>query len=506
MLDKSSDKHLYEQVADRIQELIKQKTLQPGDRLPSVRKLREQLSVSISTVMEAYRLLEDRGLITVRPQSGYFVKTTIRDAPLPGASLAVKANIVSEEPNPSDPPQQANVIDTSIVSRVYADIDRPQIVKLGAAVPSPELLPLVTLNRIMGQVIRTNPVSVHSYQSLKGCETLRHEIAKRLIDAGCAIAPEGIIVTNGTTEAIYLALQAVTKPGDTVAIESPCYYGLLQILESLHLKALELPTDPREGISLEHLEAALKSSNIAACAVVSNFSNPLGSCMSDRRKQDLVELVTKYNIPLIEDDIYGDLYFTGNRPKAIKAFDTKGIVLYCSSVSKTISPGLRVGWLVGEKNFLQVKKLKTVTNVMTSIVPQLTVAAFFANGGYERHLRKMRRIYHSQMEKMRLAISNYFPPQTRITRPQGGQVLWLELPQNFDVMQLYESALEYRISIAPGIIFSPSKSYRNCLRLNFGLLWSEESDLAKPASSGDRTLQILGALAQQQLAKKILIT
>ncbi len=490
MLDKSSDKHLYEQVADRIQELIKQKTLQPGDRLPSVRKLREQLSVSVSTVMEAYRLLEDRGLITVRPQSGYYVK----------------ANFVSEEPNPSDPPQQANVIDTSIVSRVYADIDQPQIVKLGAAVPSPELLPLVTLNRIMGQVIRTNPENIHSYQSLKGCETLRHEIAKRLIDAGCAIAPEGIIVTNGTTEAIYLALQAVTKPGDTVAIESPCYYGLLQILESLHLKALELPTDPREGISLEHLETALKSSNIAACAVVSNFSNPLGSCMSDRRKQDLVELVTKYNIPLIEDDIYGDLYFTGNRPKAIKAFDTKGIVLYCSSVSKTISPGLRVGWLVGEKNFLQVKKLKTVTNVMTSIVPQLTVAAFFANGGYERHLRKMRRIYHSQMEKMRLAISNYFPPQTRITRPQGGQVLWLELPQNFDVMQLYESALEYRISIAPGIIFSPSKSYRNCLRLNFGLLWSEDSDLAKPASSGDRTLQILGALAQQQLAKKILIT
>ena len=490
MLDKSSDKHLYEQVADRIQELIKQKTLQPGDRLPSVRKLREQLSVSVSTVMEAYRLLEDRGLITVRPQSGYYVK----------------ANIVSEEPNPSAPPQQANVIDTSIVSRVYADIDRPQIVKLGAAVPSPELLPLVTLNRIMGQVIRTNPENIHSYQSLKGCETLRHEIAKRLIDAGCALAPERLIVTNGTTEAIYLALQAVTKPGDTVAIESPCYYGLLQILESLHLKALELPTDPREGISLEHLETALKSSNIAACAVVSNFSNPLGSCMSDRRKQDLVELVTKYNIPLIEDDIYGDLYFGGNRPKAIKAFDTKGIVLYCSSVSKTISPGLRVGWLVGEKNFLQVKKLKTVTNVMTSIVPQLTVAAFFANGGYERHLRKMRRIYHSQMEKMRLAISNYFPPQTRITRPQGGQVLWLELPQNFDVMQLYESALEYRISIAPGIIFSPSKSYRNCLRLNFGLLWTEDSDLAKPASSGDGALQILGALAQQQLARKILIT
>ncbi len=481
MLNKSSDKHLYEQVADRIQELIKQKTLQIGDRLPSVRKLREQLSVSVSTVTEAYRLLEDRGLITVRPQSGYYVK----------------AKIVSQEPNPSAPPQQASIIDTSIVSRVYANIEQPEIIKLGAAISSPELLPIATLNRIMGQVIRTYSEISHSYHSPRGCAVLRHEVAKRLMDAGCAIAPERIIITNGTTEAVHLALQAVTKPGDTVAIESPCYYGLLQILEALHLKALELPTDPREGISLEHLEAALKSSHISACAVVSNFSNPLGSCMSDRRKQDLVELVTKYNIPLIEDDIYGDLSFAGNRPKAIKAFDTEGMVLHCCSVSKTISPGLRVGWLVAEKNFVQVKKLKMVTNMMTSIVPQLTVAHFFANGGYERHLRKLRRIYQSQMEKTRLAICKYFPPQTRVTRPQGGQVLWLELPQNFDVMQFYESALEYRISIAPGIIFSPSQSYRNCMRINCGLLWSEESE---------RALQILGALAQQQLANKILVT
>ena len=290
-------------------------------------------------------------------------------------------------------------------------------------------------------------------------------------------------------------MQAVTKPGDTIAIESPSYYGLLQALESFHLKALELPTNPKTGISLKHLEAALERSEIAACAVVSNFSNPSGSCMSDRRKQNLVELLNKYQIPLIEDDIYGDLYFTGNRPKAIKAFDTQGRVLYCSSVSKTLSPGLRVGWLVAEGNLIKIKKLKMVTNVTTSIVPQLTVADFFANGGYARHLRKLRLTYHAQMEKMRMAINNYFPPQTRMTHPQGGQVLWLELPQNFNVMELYQSALGYQISIAPGVIFSPSQSYNNCLRLNFGLLWSEKSD---------RALQILGALAQQQLARILL--
>ena len=476
---KSSSQHLYEEVAEYLGKSIARGTFQPGDRLPSVRKLHQQLSVSISTVMEAYRLLEDRGLITVRPQSGYYVKAVVS----------------SKEPHSSHPPRQASSVDTSIVSRIYADIDEPNIIKLGAAIPSPELLPLATLNRLMGQVIRSHPARAHSYQSSMGYESLRHEIAKKLIDAGCSISPHKIIVTNGTTEALYLALQAVTKPGDTVAIESPCYYGLLQALESLRLQALELPTSPREGLSLKHLETSLARSEITACAIVSNFSNPLGSCMSDRHKQDLVELLNKYKITLIEDDIYGDLYFTGNRPKAIKAFDTQGRVLYCSSVSKTLSPGLRVGWLVAEHNLVEIKKLKMVTNVTTSVVPQLTVAAFLANGGYERHLRKLRRTYLTQMEKMRVAINNYFPPQTRMTHPQGGQVLWLELPKNFDTLELYQAALEYRISIAPGVIFSPSQSYKNCFRLNFGLLWSDESD---------RALQILGALAQQQLARRLL--
>lgn len=478
-LAKSGDKHLYERVADRIQESIARGTLQPGDRLPSVRKLHRQLSVSISTVLEAYRLLEDRGAIAVRPQSGYYVK----------------AKVSLPEPNPSDPPYQISGIDTSIVSRIYADMEVADTIKLGAAVPAPELLPLNKLNRLMGQLIRQSPEVIHAYQAPNGCETLRHEIAKKLIDAGCSISPDRIIVTNGAIEAVYLSLQAVTQPGDTVAIESPCYYGLLQALEALHLKALELPTDPKEGLSLEHLESALKRSKIAACAIVSNFSNPLGSCMSDRRKRDLVELLNRYDIPLVEDDIYGDLSFAENRPKAIKAFDTQGKVLYCSSISKTLSPGLRIGWLVAEAHLVAVKQLKMVTNLTTSVVPQLTVAAFLASGGYERHLRKLRHTYACQMEKMRLKIGRYFPPQTRMTYPQGGQVLWLEFPTNFDAMQLYRAALEYRISIAPGIIFSPSHSYRNCLRLNFGLLWSDEID---------RALQILGALAQQQLATAVL--
>jgi DNA-binding transcriptional MocR family regulator len=481
LLEKSPDRNLYEQVAERIQTLISEGTLKEGDRLPSVRKLHQQLSVSISTVLEAYRLLEDRGTIAVRPQSGYYVKSN--------ATLALR------EPQPSDPPWQICPVDTSTAVSVRQMMRHPQILQLGAAVSSPALLPTTALNRLMGQVARSQSDKLHSYSEHLGCDVLRHEVAKRLLDAGCSISPDEIIVTNGTTEAMYLSLQAVTQPGDTIAIESPSYYGLLDILEPLHLTALELPTHPRDGISLEHLETALTQQKIAACAIVSNFSNPLGSCMSDAKKKQLVELLNRYDIPLVEDDVYGDLYFNGSRPKAIKAFDTQGRVLYCTSISKTLSPGLRVGWSVPGRYQTKVEQLKLATNMMTSIVPQLTVAAFFANGGCDRHLRRLRQAYQSQIAYIQQRICDEFPAETRVSRPCGGYVLWVELPEAFDSMELYREALAHKISIAPGPIFSPSGSYQNCLRLHGGLPRSEELD---------RAIQTLGLLSKKQLARKIL--
>lgn len=471
----SQPKNLYEQVAEYIHNLIREGTLQPGDRLPSVRKLHRQLSVSISTVLEAYRLLEDRHLVTVRPQSGYYVKIAIAAA----------------EPFPSQPSrQQACFVDTSLAFQIRTAINNPNLIKLGAAIPDPALFPVATLNRLMGQVIRAQPEVVHKYNVPIGCESLRNQIAKRLIDAGCSVNPNQIVITNGTTEAIFLALKAVTKPGDTVAIESPTYYGLLEALEFLHLKALELPTHPRGGISLEHLEYVLQKQKVTACAIVSNFSNPLGSCMSLAKKQQLVSLINRYNIPLIEDDIFGDLYFTAQRPQAIKAFDTQGKVLYCASVSKTLSPGLRVGWIVARAYQPKIEQLKAVMNYSSAIAPQLTVAAFLANGGYDRHLRKLRLAYRSQMQHTLQAICDYFPSETRVTQPQGGHVLWLELPQHFDAMVLSEQAYQHNISIAPGIIFSALGSYSNCLRLNCGIPWSD---------SLEKAIKTLGILSKQQL-------
>ncbi|ASC73243.1 PLP-dependent aminotransferase family protein [Halomicronema hongdechloris C2206] len=476
-LEPSQDKVLYQQVADRLQEQIANGTLKPGDRLPSIRKLKQQLSVSFSTVTEAYRLLEDRGLISARPQSGYYVKLT-----------ALQQHL---EPSLTEPYARVCEIKTSLTFKLFSNLLEPDVIQLGAATPSPEHLPVAPLNRLMAKVMREHP-EAHTYNVPAGCERLRTEVSKRMLDAGCSIHPDHLLITNGAHEAIYLSLQAVTTPGDTIAIASPTYFALLETLKALNLKVCALPTHPRQGISLSHLEAALASGNVQACLLVSNFSHPLGTCMEDDTKKQLVELMTRYQVPLIEDDVYGELYFEGTRPKAIKAFDTDNRVIYCSSVSKTLSPGLRLGWCSGGCYHLKVVYRKSVMNRMSAIAPQLAVTAFLANGGYDRHLRHLRRTYQTQMHRMLQAICDYFPAETCVTHPHGGHVLWLEMPEGFDAIQLYDDALQRGISIAPGPIFSASgECYRSCFALNTALPWSDRIEQA---------MQTLGHLAKKQMA------
>jgi DNA-binding transcriptional MocR family regulator len=472
---------LYQQVADRVRQLITEGTLQPGDRLPSVRKLHQQLSVSISTILEAYQLLENQGWVRVRPQSGYYVKQSIwSDRAEPQSSIA-------ESP--------AQPVEVSLAYQMYSSKCDGQMIQLGAAIPRNDLFPLAALNRLMGQIGRAQPQAAYGYEVPAGCLALRHEVGRRLMEAGCALTPAEIVITHGATEAIYLSLQAVTKPGDTVAIESPTYYNLLEILNALHLKALALPTNPQTGVSLGALENALQKNQIAACVLVANFNNPLGSCMSEDHKRQLVKLINIYQIPVIEDDVYGELNFQGTRPKAIKAFDTEGLVLYCSAVSKTLSPGLRIGWCSPGRYQVKVEQLKMAMNLSNAPLPQLTIAAFLANGGYDRHLRQLRRAFELQVDRMTQAVCRYFPAETKMTRPQGGFILWLELPPEFDALVLYEEALTRHIQIAPGVMFSPTENYHNCFRLNCGLPWSPQIEQA---------MQTIGTLCKHQLAKKIL--
>jgi DNA-binding transcriptional MocR family regulator len=467
---------LYEAVAGRISHLIDEGTFQPGDRIPSVRNLSRQLKVSVSTVMEAYRLMEDRGRIEARPQSGYYVRSSF-----PAIS----------EPDQSEPASEPMpVSNNDLILRIGRDSRNPALLKLGAATPNPALLPLDRLNRTLAAVTRADSTLGGSYDDPAGCEPLRVQIARRLIGVGCTLAPDEVIVTIGCKEAITLALRAVCQQGDTVAIESPMFYGILQSIESLGLRALEIPTHPRDGISIEALSYAVDHNDVRACLVIPNFNNPLGSCIPEDRKRALVELLAERGIPLIEDDIYGELYHGTERPRVAKSYDKSGNVLLCSSFSKTVAPGYRVGWIAPGRFHRQVEHLKSAMNLASPTPTQMAVAAFLENGGYDHHLRRIRRVYARQVASMAQAVSNYFPEGTKLTRPTGGFVLWVELPEGIDSIELYQRAIQYNITVSPGPIFTAQQKYRNYIRLN-AAFWSEKVE---------RAVELLGEIVKEMTA------
>jgi DNA-binding transcriptional MocR family regulator len=451
---------LYERIAGKISDLIEKGTLRPGEKVPSVRRMSNQEQVSISTILQAYFLLEDRGLIEARPQSGFYVR--------------LKPRALPPEPATSHPPALASRVNISeLIANIHDAVLDPEMVPLGGAVPGEEMLPVRKLNRILASLSRNADITTHLYAPVQGTPELRHQIARRSIDQGCSLTGDDIVTTFGCTEAVNLCLRAVASQGDTIAVESPTYYGFLQIIESLKMKALEIPTSPKSGICLDALEAALRKHPVKACLVTPNFHNPLGALMPDHKKKNLVELLSRKNVPLIEDDIYGELHFDGERPKVCKAFDRNDNVLLCASYSKSISPSLRVGWTAPGKYLQQVKQLKLTNTLSPVTLSQLAVAEILKSGGYDHHLRRIRRAYSSLVQIFAQAIGQYFPEGTKVTRPEGGYVLWVELPSSVDSMELYRKAREQKISIAPGSMFSAKQHYRNCIRLNCSHLWSD---------------------------------
>jgi DNA-binding transcriptional MocR family regulator len=467
--------YLYEDLATHLAGLVADGTLRPGDRLPSVRQLSLQRSVSVSTVLQAYLLLENRGVVETRPQSGHYVRTP-RGAPV-------------LEPRPPRLSSQATRVTVSdLVARVYGAQRNPKIVPFGAATVSPVLLPTEKLNRRMSAVAREAGGAGVAYDIPPGCLALRRQIARRAVDIGVGLRPDDIVTTVGAMEALHLCLRAVARAGDTIAVESPGYYGLLQLIEGLGMKALEIPALAGSGLDLEILEQALRRHRIKACLVVTNFSNPVGALMPDGSKRALVQMLARREIPLIEDDIYGDLYFGEVRPRPAKAFDTEGLVLLCSSFSKTLAPGYRVGYVAPGRFRERVERLKFAQTVATATLPQMAVADFLANGGYERHLRRLRRNLEGQVARMSAAIGERFPSGTRISRPSGGFVLWIELPAGKSALDLHARALDAGISIAPGPIFSAKQRFLNCFRVSCGFPWSELID---------RSIETLAGIARE---------
>lgn len=477
-------KFLYEVVAENILSHIEQGVYRVGDKLPGVRRLSEQMNVSVSTVLEAYRLLEDQQRIQARTRSGYYVSPFYRQA--------------IKEPDISNPPAIPSKVTGQSLTRqiLWAAKDRYKI-NLASSVPHPDLLPTHTLQQTSGKVIRQFGKQCFDTDELLGNQSLRRQIAKRMAALNCDLTPEEIIITHGAREAVRLALLAICEPDDVVAIESPTFYGLLQVIESCGMKALEIPTHPREGISIEALQLAIEQWSIKACLIISNFNNPLGSCMSDTKKQDLVKLLEKHNIPLIEDDVYGDLGFSSKRPSIATARSERGEVLYCSSFAKTLSPGLRVGWLMAGRYKAKIENLKYMLHQAVPTLNQLIVANFLEQGGYDRYLRHVRQEYAQNVARTINAVRLFFPEGTKVTQPEGGFALWVELPESVDTMELHRRASLEGITIAPGALFSSTqKKYGNFIRLSCAVPWNERLELA---------LKKLGKMAKDLLTAKSII-
>lgn len=473
----TSDEHLYIQVSDRIEKMIEEQTLAIGDKLPSVRILSDQYGISMGTAFQAYYNLERKGLIESRPKSGYYVRFSRNS--FPALPVQIKPTETSHEVSVNE-----------MIASIYNDMAAKDVTNLALAVPDLSLLPAAKINKSVVYAMRQNEDHCINYENTQGNIELRKEIAKLAFNWGGKVKPEDVIVTSGCLEAITFCLRAVTIPGDTVAVESPTYFGINQTIESLGLRAIEIFSDPVTGIDLNSLQKAIKKTKIKACVVIPNFHNPLGSCMPDENKKKLVEMVTSSNIPLIEDDLYGELYFGKNRPKTCKYYDKKGYVMYCSSLSKSLAPGYRIGWTIPGRFIEEVKQIKRIHNISGPAITQAAMAHFLKNGRYEYHLKKLRKALHTQSLRYVQGIIKYLPADTKVSRPNGGFILWLELNKKVNAFKLRTEAMKYKISIVPGKIFSSSSNFTNHIRISFGRPWDDDVDYA---------LMILGKLIVNQL-------
>ena len=447
--------HLYEKIAQEMAHDIKEGLYESGQKVPSVRKLSQQRCVSISTINQAYALLEDQGYLRAKPQSGYFVKE--------GANDPIQAPPVSQGGLP-----QA-VGKSSMINSMLNNINQPSIVNFAAAIAHESLLPMRALQTHVQKAVRFQHEQVFQYLFSPGLSSLRKQIATRMRQVSVKCHHDDIIITQGCSEALALCLKSCTQPGDIIAVESPCYYGFLQLAKLHELKVIEIPTDSSNGMSLDALTLALKEWPITLIAVASRYSNPIGARISTEKQQALYKLAQQFDCHILEDDIYGELGFNDDLKTVLKTFDVDDRVMYCSSFSKTLSPGMRIGWCLAGRHLENVKRSQMFSSFSPCTLSQYAMSSYLETGHYDKHLRKLRASCQLNVQTMSLAVRQHFPAGTRITQPQGSFIIWLALPLHIDTRELQVLALQHDINIAPGSLFSNGHEFDHYLRLNCAL-------------------------------------
>lgn len=451
---KKNYKFKYKEIADNLTEKILKGVYKVDESLPPVRKISKDLNVSISSIIQAYILLEKEGLIKAKPQSGYYV-------------LPITNRQVLEPEQKTFSPASNHYYGEELVTEVNDEAIMPDMTPLGAGIPFIGNLPVEKLNQVAISFLKKAKDPGITYEFPPGNSNLRRQIAKFSTKWGGD--DETLIITTGATEGIILSLKAIAKSGDAVIVASPGYFGIMQIIETLGMQVLEIPNHSKFGLDVEFMQKALSKNNVGAAILCPTISNPQCSIMPDENKKEIYKILSARNIPIIEDDVYSELYFGEGRPKPIKAFDNYGSVIYVSSFSKTIAPGYRVGWISPGRYYEKIKRLKFASTLASPSITQQIMAEFLRSGGYEKSIQSLRKIYEKQTKEYTDKIIEYFPYGTKVSKPQGGYYLWVELPENINSIELQKKALRKKISITPGPLFSTRKeNVINYIRLNCG--------------------------------------
>jgi DNA-binding transcriptional MocR family regulator len=476
---------IFNQIADKIAEQIKQGVLPPGSKAPSLRRLSEQLGVNKTTVNRAYWKLENDGLMECRPQSGFYILSNRFFAPA--------------EPRKVD---WGTSLSTTSMSEFMAELDslqegvkafgNPANIHLTVAQPPAKSFPQALLKTLAASYRRMDSKSLVEYPWPPGNLYFRRQISRHYLDRGLMLSPDEILTTAGCSDAIRIALRCVTKRDDIVALESPIYSPLLMIVKEMGLRVVEIPLDPQEGMDLNALQRALKRYKVKACLSVPNFNSPMGCLMPDANKKRLVEMTARHNVTLIEDDVMGDLYFGHVRPKPAKFFDKQGSVILCSSFAKTIGRGIRTGFLAGGKIHNQAVGIKFTDSSGCSPFHEWSLGHFIESGGYQRHLRKMRQFYSSNLSRVAQTLIKHFPVGTLISRPAGGLVFWVEFPRKISSSKIWKEASARGIIAVPGNFNSLQARFPHHMAISFSRPMDEKLEKA---------IKTLGDLAKKQLVR-----
>jgi DNA-binding transcriptional MocR family regulator len=467
------DDFKYEKLVRQITKRIESGGFRPGEKLPSVRRVAREQGYGIITVLRAYAVLEERGLIAAQARSGFIVTPRLESKALPASPLSR--------------PATGKPVKVSLANEIVSLNRDPKLIPFGGASLSLDLLPVEELKKIELRQGRRGFERYVRYESVMGALELRQAISRHSLTQGGGVLPENLIVTAGGTQALETALRLFLRPGDRVAVESPCYFGILWMLERMGLRVLEIPATAGEGMSIPALEAVCRRGEVKAVIVHPNFQNPLGSLMPDTSKARIAWLAAKYKIPAIEADTVSDLFTGQVRPKPIQAFDNSGWVLSYGSFSKLIAPGFRCGYLAPGRFLSETVETTRVFALATPAAHQLTLAGFIRGGGYDQHLRRLRKYFQTQLPRFIAKLVSSFPENARVSRPSGGYLLWVELPKAVSGRAVWEKARGMGISVTPGELFSSTGYYRNYLRINCGMAWTPRVEAA---------IETLGKLAR----------